>query len=49
MQDFYYTGSYFSHPLNELVGTMERVAQFLDDSQFGPKYGTVTADVKLTH
>ncbi|EIJ2229600.1 TPA: helix-turn-helix domain-containing protein [Vibrio parahaemolyticus] len=49
MQDFYYTGSYFSHPLNELVGTMERVAQFLDDSQFGPKYGTMRLEAKNTY
>lgn len=39
IQDFKYSGSYFSHPLAELVDVMERVAQFLDDSQFGPKYG----------
>ncbi|HHX8335397.1 TPA: helix-turn-helix domain-containing protein [Vibrio diabolicus] len=38
IQDFNYTGTYFIHPLAELVSIMERVAQFLDDSQFGPKY-----------
>ncbi|HGS4502844.1 TPA: helix-turn-helix domain-containing protein [Vibrio parahaemolyticus] len=46
LEDFHfqYSGSYFSHPLSELVRTMERVAQFLDDSQFGPKYGTMRLD-----
>ncbi|NLS13600.1 helix-turn-helix transcriptional regulator [Vibrio sp. SM6] len=39
LQDFNYTGTYFTHPLAELVSIMTRVAQFLDDSQFGPKYG----------
>lgn len=44
IQDFNHTGTYFPHPLAELVSIMERVAQFLDDSQFGPKYGTMQLD-----
>lgn len=44
LENFQYSGSYFSHPLSELIRTMERVAQFLDDSQFGPKYGTMRLD-----
>lgn len=39
LQDFKYSGSQFSYSLKQLASIMERVAQFLDDSQFGPKYG----------
>ncbi|MBR9788269.1 MAG: hypothetical protein GYB40_10065 [Vibrionaceae bacterium] len=49
LQDFQYSGSYFTHPLAELVSIMERVAQFLDDSQFGPKYGTLRLESRDTY
>ncbi|ELB2078062.1 helix-turn-helix transcriptional regulator [Vibrio parahaemolyticus] len=49
IQDLNYTGSCFSHPLTELVNIMERVAQFLDDSQFGPKYGTLRLESRDTY
>ncbi|EJE8549058.1 hypothetical protein M5238_003810 [Vibrio vulnificus] len=39
LQDFKYSGSRFSYSLKQLASIMERVAQFLDDSQFGSKYG----------
>lgn len=47
---FRYKGSYFIHPLRELNSAMERVAIFLDDSQYGPKYGlrfTETKDIYI--
>ncbi|HCE4729320.1 TPA: helix-turn-helix transcriptional regulator [Vibrio parahaemolyticus] len=49
IQDFNHTGTYFTHPLAELVSIMERVAQFLDDSQFGPKYGTLRLESRDTY
>ncbi|WP_217544439.1 hypothetical protein [Vibrio metschnikovii] len=49
LKDFHYTGTYFTHPLSTLVGIMERVAQFLEDSQFGPKYGTMRLESQVQY
>lgn len=49
LEDFQHSGSYFSHPLSELVRIMERVAQCLDDSLFGPKYGAMRLESKNTY
>ncbi|WP_261887527.1 hypothetical protein [Vibrio echinoideorum] len=38
IQDFSYTGSYFSHPLAELVRSMESVAKLIGHSELGDKY-----------
>ncbi|WP_217529226.1 hypothetical protein [Vibrio metschnikovii] len=49
LKDFHYTGTYFTHPLSRLVDIMERVAQFLEDSEFGPKYGMMRLESQVQY